>query len=1151
MNHQHPHILRRDGASRSQRLLEALASGFFKVDERTPHDLLQYANALAGRLNYYNPDNQIDGNWQDFFPEPDEQLLELFEESPDTDGRTPSHLALFVSFLRLFELAKADLNQFTQRHLEFYYRQILGLERRPRQADRVFIVFELAKNLEERKIESGTLLDAGKDHAGRPRRYATEKEIVINKAKIKSLKSIYVDSADQRRVFVAGQVDSADGQGASFEGDPLWRPFGESQKNKPDDKKTMLPGDFGLAVADPLLHLTQGERTLRIVLQCLPIDQDLPTNRIFRNFFQISFSGPDGWTDPISVDAQLVTDLASAQTSGTQTEIFTTQTDIRYDLSNIITIETTQTIDRSTGLVTTERRTLTFNLSGVLLGESLSSSAAPITEAQKFPPPDGTTYTKKLFSLVEIPESHDPVIPYQEDIHQEGFASGHPVMKLILNRDVSDFPYRFLSHLQLDKVGLDAWVRNIADLHVQNNQTTLDAGGPFTPFGAVPAVGSAFYVGHPEIFKKEITDIFVDFDWFDVPEILNDHYSLYGVSALTNQSFKASVAALAARTWHDLTPSTGPVALFEAPDATQTRRIQLTTNLGFPKEPELAEVGKFDSASRSGFLRFRFEGVIEGGEPVSGLAAFGHKEFPQLYAAAAIFNATHPDSTVPFPNEPYTPTIESIRLGYNAGTEISLQQGGGNGKLFHVEPFGQFELTASTPQYLFPEFHSEGYFFIGFEDLTPPRNLSVLFQVAEGTQSLQEISQAPVIQWSYLAFDQWVEITKLGILSDSTENFQTTGIIEFSIGRLATKTHTRMPGSMHWLRGQLAQDTGGVNQLVRLTPQAVTAAAVLPLEEEAATEEEITLPPDTISKLVVKDAAVKSVTQPLASFGGRPVEEDDSYFQRISERLRHKNRAIAIYDYEKMVLEAFPSIYKVKCLQNTTSTYAPFTIAPGYVTLVVISNLRNKYAANPLEPKTSSIVLRQIKSFIQEQVSGHVQVEVENPIYERLLVEADIGFLPGFDPGFYGNQLNEDIKRFLSPWAFEEGEDIIFGGKVFRSDILAFIEKRFYVDFVNNFKLYHILDSSRTESAGELFEDEYTPLASGGGIDNTVVGSTLIIGRPSEVVVASTPASILISAPSHRIKVLNTGEFECQGGFEQSGIGFMFVGINFEVSEEL
>jgi hypothetical protein len=45
--------------------------------------------------------------------------------------------------------------------------------------------------------------------------------------------------------------------------------------------------------------------------------------------------------------------------------------------------------------------------------------------------------------------------------------------------------------------------------------------------------------------------------------------------------------------------------------------------------------------------------------------------------------------------------------------------------------------------------------------------------------------------------------------------------------------------------------------------------------------------------------------------------------------------------------------------------------------------------------------------------------------------------------------------KFLSPWAFEEGMDIAFGGRIHKSSLIDFVEERAYVDYVTAFRMYH------------------------------------------------------------------------------------------------
>jgi hypothetical protein len=180
-----------------------------------------------------------------------------------------------------------------------------------------------------------------------------------------------------------------------------------------------------------------------------------------------------------------------------------------------------------------------------------------------------------------------------------------------------------------------------------------------------------------------------------------------------------------------------------------------------------------------------------------------------------------------------------------------------------------------------------------------------------------------------------------------------------------------------------------------------------------------------------------------------------------------------------------------------------------------------------------------------------VDFEAMNPVYEQLLVDCKVGFMPGKDAGFYGNLLNEEIKEFLSPWAYEAGQDITFGGRVFKSDIMFFIENRDYVDFVNDFKLYHIFNGVDDTGPGigqmaigvDFVIAELIPP----GIDEMTIGSDFIVGVDTEVAVASLPQSILVSANDHRITVLNSGDYQC-AGVDFVGIGFMSVGLDFIVA---
>lgn len=162
MTAKNQHPLKRDGTGQRQRFPAALDASYVKVDERSMNDLLQFAAAYAKEVKFFDASNTPAGDWQNLFAF-DQKLLDDINSRTDVQP----HYALFIAFLRLFEIAQNDLNQFTKRHLDFYYEKVLGLAKRDGEPDKVHVIFELAKNVSQELIAKGTAVDAGKDATGK------------------------------------------------------------------------------------------------------------------------------------------------------------------------------------------------------------------------------------------------------------------------------------------------------------------------------------------------------------------------------------------------------------------------------------------------------------------------------------------------------------------------------------------------------------------------------------------------------------------------------------------------------------------------------------------------------------------------------------------------------------------------------------------------------------------------------------------------------------------------------------------------------------------------------------------------------------------------------------------------------------------------
>ena len=444
--------------------------------------------------------------------------------------------------------------------------------------------------------------------------------------------------------------------------------------------------------------------------------------------------------------------------------------------------------------------------------------------------------------------------------------------------------------------------------------------------------------------------------------------------------------------------------------------------------------------------------------------------------------------------------------------------------------------------------------YLGIDKSQLPQIFSLLFQMESGSMPGTALLQEGDIAWNYLSNNGWRAISSHQIQRNTTESFQKPGIIQVSVAADADLAATLMPAGLCWLRISAYKNADGASDISAIKAQAASATRI-------ASEEAIisTLPPSTITTLATRASAIKSVSQEYASFNGLARESDGDFYVRTSERLRHRNRPITGWDYERVVLQAFPELFKVKCLQHTSSMGDFNNLEPGAIKLVVVPDARMGNRANHLLPMSNLANLDEIKQYvIKHHPSPFLNSEtvyVSNPFYETLLVDCKISFVRGYDPGYYSLQLENDITRFLSPWAYDEGQDITFGGKIYASEILSFIESKPYVDYVVDFELYHRTQDKNFTSGvgcmkiGKDFIVGIQPSATIASLDGSIhsgtqIGVDFVVGVPVDVATATRPDAILASNSFHRIAMLQEDNFECSG-VPSLGIGNMIVGLDF------
>ena len=108
---------------------------------------------------------------------------------------------------------------------------------------------------------------------------------------------------------------------------------------------------------------------------------------------------------------------------------------------------------------------------------------------------------------------------------------------------------------------------------------------------------------------------------------------------------------------------------------------------------------------------------------------------------------------------------------------------------------------------------------------------------------------------------------------------------------------------------------------------------------------------------------------------------------------------------------------------------------------------------DPLQPKVDANTISRIADFVGRRTGMQVQVKVKNPSYQKIQLDFKVKFRTGNEFNYYSEQLKKQLIEFLSPWAFAD-RDISFGGKIYKSVVLDFIEDLAPVDYITDFKMY-------------------------------------------------------------------------------------------------
>ena len=97
---------------------------------------------------------------------------------------------MFISFISLYKHAQDNVNSFTQRHLDFYYRDILKTQYKHKSPEHAVLNFEISPRSDPITIQKGAIFSCMKDEDSKDVTFELSSALTVSDAKIREIHSL-------------------------------------------------------------------------------------------------------------------------------------------------------------------------------------------------------------------------------------------------------------------------------------------------------------------------------------------------------------------------------------------------------------------------------------------------------------------------------------------------------------------------------------------------------------------------------------------------------------------------------------------------------------------------------------------------------------------------------------------------------------------------------------------------------------------------------------------------------------------------------------------------------------------------------------------------------------------------------------------------
>lgn len=937
-----------------------------------------------------------------------------------TFGHQP-HTALMAAFLQLLRHAQDDANAITGRHLDYYFKDLLDLPERGAGAGVALLSFRAPPHGAPATLPAGTRLKGGK-----ALQYAVDVGLTVHQDAIVALHALHAKQGaplwrQGPRAVLRIDVD-APAPVASRTAGPAWAPFGSGDRASAAGATDATDATIGILLTTPMVLLRGGHRSVHIRFQYAALPQPP-----FASFITVARA----WQQAVA------TALGSGAHAALARSFMQDACEVWLTTAAGWQRATRVTVRADAGTAAIE------------LGIVLAPAFAPVVAG--------------------------PVIK-----GEAGAGSPWPRLKIVLRPDARVFPYTYLQQLQLLGITVRTRVRGLVPAQVTVNGLVQPAGQPFHPFGSASVAAPGMDISDPELRGKPIVRGAIRLHWRNLPANeggLALRYAGYAATAWTNNVFQARV---------DIVGPDGVLLagaarpLFTAednPDALLQPCFRLVL------EPAAAPARPWD------LLCMRLCAPAGG---------FGQDRYPQLLAAATYAaartlsgeagSAAPGKTTVPpafpwMPQPPLIPAAGNLLIDYLASAPLARQAPGvAPGSMqpcyYQLGPFG-YRAASVQGTTLLDDCGHPGQLLIGLRDVTPGQVLALLFGMCANARQQRALrcdvrdgdSAAPLaaLDWYHLQDNAWQRFAPAALLADGTDGLMRSGVLRLQTPPQGLDcANTLLPPGVCWIAARAATPDAH-SDLTLVDTQGASATQVIAMPGTPAAP---VLAPATITGFVGRPAGIDTVLQVLPTLAGRPAETTAAYRQRVSQRLRHKQRPVSGRDFEQLVLDDCLDVFQARCLHAAARPLLP--LRPGVVAMVLVPQPDASEGAAGA-PVLAAGRLLDIAQWLRGHASAALRsLRVFSPQYEELKVCVQLDSQAGAPASVH--RLDAAISAWLAPWRGSGGALPIGGDGRGVDDLAAWLGADADVLRVRSLQVLHTFEVGAEQHARWLVRGQpFTP----------------------------------------------------------------------------